>query len=80
MCFSYKEKHRHGIPRFYVFHGGVCLFLTPNGRYGKPVPVGKTVLAGKTYAYRKDKNIKNPLWLIQNVSYEPLKLYPVENS
>lgn len=30
-------------------------------------------------ACRKDKNIKNPLWLIQNVSCEPLMLRPVEN-
>ena len=33
----------------------------------------------KSYACRKDKNIKNPLRLMQSVSYEPLMLQQSEN-
>ena len=33
----------------------------------------------KDIADEKNKNIKNPLWLMQSVSYEPLMLRPVEN-
>ena len=39
----------------------------------------KDIAAEKDIAAGKDKNIKNPLWLMQNVSYEPLMLRPVEN-
>ena len=49
---------------------GFCLFWWLCAQKGSPK---------ESRTCRKNKNIKKPLWLMQNVSCEPLMLRPVEN-